>query len=200
MLYTVQKKDIHKAGGILADAFQHDPVWLKLFEGEPNRNQKFQAFFEVPVRYCIKYGEVYATSENLEGIAAWIPGRLADMALWRIILSGAIGPGLRMGFRPSRKMNPSFELLQRDRRTHMDGKPYVYLQIVGVATRFQGQGFGGKLIRALLEKCDRDKLPVYLETETEDNVRMYQRYGFKLLQQITLPNFGLPMWEMVREK
>ncbi len=31
-LYKVQKKDIPKAGVVLADAFQHDPVWKKVLE------------------------------------------------------------------------------------------------------------------------------------------------------------------------
>lgn len=29
-LYRVQKKDITKAGAVLAGAFQHDPVWEKV--------------------------------------------------------------------------------------------------------------------------------------------------------------------------
>ena len=47
-LYKVQKKDILKAGTILADAFQHDPVWKKVLE-EANIDQK-HTFFESPVR------------------------------------------------------------------------------------------------------------------------------------------------------
>ena len=31
-LYKVQKKDISKTGIILANAFQHDPVWKKVLE------------------------------------------------------------------------------------------------------------------------------------------------------------------------
>ena len=76
-LYKVQKKDILKAGAVLADAFQHDPVWKKVLE-EANIDQK-RGFFEAPVRYCLKYGKVYATSERLEGIAAWAPSDFADM-------------------------------------------------------------------------------------------------------------------------
>ncbi len=33
-LYKVQKKDLSKAGVVLADAFSDDPVWNKFFEGE----------------------------------------------------------------------------------------------------------------------------------------------------------------------
>jgi ribosomal protein S18 acetylase RimI-like enzyme len=81
----------------------------------------------------------------------------------------------------------------------MKGRAYIYLMIIGVASEFQGQGFGGKLLRALIEKSERGGVPIYLETETERNVRMYERLGFRVLNQITLPLVNLPMWEMVRE-
>jgi len=97
MLYRVQKGDISRVGKVLADAFQRDPLWNKIYEGESNFERKYRAFFEVPVRYCLKYGEVYASSKELEGIVAWVPGKYADMTMWRIIRSGAMGAAIRMG-------------------------------------------------------------------------------------------------------
>ena len=61
----------------------------KVFEDVARVDNKC-AFFGSPVTYCLKYGEAYATSENLEGIAAWLPGDFADMSMWRMIRSGAI--------------------------------------------------------------------------------------------------------------
>ena len=34
MLYKIHKTDIPKASAVLADAFQHDPLWNKFFKGE----------------------------------------------------------------------------------------------------------------------------------------------------------------------
>jgi hypothetical protein len=55
------------------------------------------------------------------------------------------------------------------------------------------------LLRALIAHSEQVKRPIYLETETEKNVRMYERFGFTVVKQITLPVINLPMWEMVRE-
>ena len=201
-IYKVQKKDIPKAGAVLADAFQHDPLWTKVFEDEAKNDQKMAAWYEGSVRYCLKYGEVYATSEHLEGIAAWVPDDLADMTIWRMVRSGSIISGMKMGMtmaRHAQKMRFVFEPLEADRKANMKGRSYVYLMIIGVASEFQGQGFGGKLLGALIEESEHVGVPVYLETETERNVRMYERLGFRLLNQITLPVINLPMWEMVRE-
>lgn len=200
-LYKVQKKDIPKAGAVLADAFQHDPVWTKFFRGEAKIDQK-GTFFESPIKYCLKYGEVYATSEHLEGIAVWVPGDLADMTIWRLIRSGAIISGMKamkvftkLAWNKGRILGP----LQADMKANMKGRPFIYLMIIGVASAFQGQGFGGKLLGALIEKSEQVGLPIYVETATERNVRMYERLGFRLLNQVTLPVINLPQWEMVRE-
>jgi hypothetical protein len=58
------------AASVLKDAFRRDPLWNTVFAEEPDRERKLRAFFEAPVRYCLRYGEVYAPSPALEGIAA----------------------------------------------------------------------------------------------------------------------------------
>jgi ribosomal protein S18 acetylase RimI-like enzyme len=199
-LYKVQKKDTQKAGAVLADAFQHDPVWKKLLE-EAKIDQK-RALFTGPVNYCIKYGEVYATSEHIEGIAAWVPGDLADMTIWRMIRSGTISFDLKLGMemvRLTQKIIQVLGPLELDRKAKMKGRTYIYLMIIGVASEFQGQGLGGKLLGGLIEESEQAGIPIYLETATERNVRMYERIGFRLLSQVTLPVVNRLQWEMVRE-
>ena len=199
-LYKAQKKDFPRAGAILADAFQHDPIWERFFE-EDDIDMK-AAFFQNPVRYCSKYGEVYATSECLEGIVAWVPGDLADMTIWRLIRIGSVTSGIRMGMGFAKlllKMMPVFKPLEVDRKANMKGRAHLYLMIVGVVSQSQGQGIGRKLLGKLIEESEKARLPIYLETATERNVRMYERLGFKLINQITLPVIHLPQWEMIRE-
>jgi ribosomal protein S18 acetylase RimI-like enzyme len=195
-LYRLQARDVHRAALMLADAFQLDPVWNAVF-GEATPAQRAYAF-ETPVRYCLKYGEVYAPSEALGGVAAWMPGALADMNLWRILRSGALWPAMKIGVQLAGNMQPIFRPIELDRRAYIGGKPYLYLQIIGVAPAFQGQGLGGQLLRALIEKSEQTGVPLYLETETEANVSMYEHFGFTVIKKIVLPIIDLPMWEMTR--
>ena len=96
-------------------------------------------------------------------------------------------------------MQPIFRPIELDRKAYISGKPCIYLQTIGVATAFQGQGFGGRLLRALIEKSEQTGVSLYLETETEDNVRFYEHYGFTVVKEVVLPIVNLPMWEMARE-
>jgi ribosomal protein S18 acetylase RimI-like enzyme len=196
-VYRLQKRDVPRAAIVLTDAFQHDPIW-KVVLSDATATQKAGAF-ETPLLYCLKFGEVYATSENLEGIAAWVPGDLAAMTPWRILRSGAMRAALKLGWKVAKKMEPIFGPLDADRKEIMNGHSFIYLQIIGVAPTLQGRGFGGKLMRALIKESERAGLPLYLETETESNVRMYERLGFTVVKEIVLPIINLPMWEMVRD-
>lgn len=198
-LYRLLKNDLHRGAAVLASAFQRDPIWSKLMTDAPLKSR--QAAFAGPLSYYWKYGAVYAASEKLEGVITWIPGELADMTMWRLFRSGALwsGMGLADAFRLGRKMGPVFSQVQVDRKQNMQGGPYIYLPMLGVAAEHQGQGVGGTLLRALSAQCEQAGLPLYLETETEDNVRWYTGHGFEVIKQVNLPVIHLPMWEMVRK-
>jgi ribosomal protein S18 acetylase RimI-like enzyme len=199
MLYRVQKGDIMQASKVLADAFQHDPLWNKTYEGDPNIGKRLQALFEGGIRYCLKFGEVYAPSKDLEGAMGLIPGEYADMTWWRAMRSGTMWAEMRMGLRAAMKAGTILKPVAKDRRENMAGRTFLYVPVIGVATKLQGKGLGRKMIDAAIEKSELDGRHLYLDTETEENVRMYEHFGFKLLKRITLPIVGLPMWEMARE-
>ena len=193
------KKDIPKASDVLADAFRDDPLWKTFFEGESDINNKMRSCFETPVRYCHKFGEVYATSPNLEGVSAWVPGHLSYMTIWKMIRSGAIFPGMRIGPDAGRKMSAVFSPLENDRKENMKGNSFVYLFIIGVGNQWQGRGFGGMLLRGLIDGCDTAGDAIYLETEMAQNVAFYERFGFDVIKQVILPVVDHSMWQMVRK-
>lgn len=198
-LYHLKKSDLRRASIALSEAFADDPVWNKVFEGIPNFDQRFKTFYETPLRFCLTYGEVYGTSDRLEGILGIVPGRYADMNIWRIIRSGALLSTIKLGRTVAKRMSPLGKVLPRDRICHMGKRPFLYLFILGVVPEHQKKGFGKKLLTDLLDACDTGKQPIYLETETEVNVRLYERFGFKLLKEIILDRLEVPMWEMARE-
>jgi len=196
-LYKVKKQDIRKTGRVLGNAFMPDPVWKEVMKDIPT--EQIYSFFEGPARYGLRYGTVYASSESLEGIATWVPGNHADMNFWRGFLSGSFISGLKIGMKNLMRMMPVFQPLETDRRKHMAGRSYIYLMVIGVAPEFQGQGYGKTLLNELIRESEASRLPVYLETSTEKNVSMYERFGFKVLDKFLHPIIDLPQWKMLRE-
>ncbi len=192
-LYKIQKKDLKIAVNVLTNAFSKDSMWKEVFDDE----DKNRVLTEVMVRFCLKYGNVLATSDNLEGIMAIAPHD-KEMTTLRVILSGSFFLSMKIS-KEAKKMEILSNAVEEAKKSLNLG-PYIHLLIMGVSEEFQGKGFGGKLLRALIEKAEAEKKSIYLETQKENNVKFYEKYGFSVKKKIILPEpLNLPMWLMVRQ-
>jgi len=188
-----KKKDLRNVVDVLTDAFSKESMWKEVFTDE----EKNRILTEVMVRFCLKYGDVFATSANLEGLMAIAPHD-KEMTTWRIIRSGGFFLSMKIA-NEAKKMEVLSSAVEEAKKS-LNLSSYIHLLMMGVSQEFQGKGFGGKLLRALIEKAETEKKSVYLETQKEDNVNFYGKYGFSVKKKIILLEpLNLPMWLMVRD-
>jgi len=76
-----------------------------------------------------------------------------------------------------------FQLLEQ-MAAHHPNEPHWYLPLMGVDPSQQGRGCGSTLLRRSLARCDRDRLPAYLEATNPRNAALYERFGFKRIGRI----------------
>jgi GNAT superfamily N-acetyltransferase len=78
-------------------------------------------------------------------------------------------------------------------------QPHYYLWVLGTDPLHQGRGVGGQLLSPILQRCDAEQMPAYLESSKEKNVPFYARHGFEVVERFKVPNDGPPLWLMWRE-
>ena len=61
---------------------------------------------------------------------------------------------------------------------------HCYLQLIGVDPAHQGKGIGSALLSQILNDCDAQRLPAYLEATSPRNLPLYKRHGFEALGRI----------------
>ncbi len=193
-LYLISKKELREVSKVLGDAFSKDP----LMEAWGLEGEEIDTCYEMFIRYCLRYGSVYATSEKFEGIMAILPSKHAIMTAWPMIRSGAIIPVMKVRKKFDKKTVEALKVLDEEKKI-FDIHPHIYLAVLGVSQKNQRKGFGGKLLRALIEMAENQGLPIYFETQTEGNVIFYKKCGFEVMKEITLPHFDINMWYMVRK-
>ena len=64
--------------------------------------------------------------------------------------------------------------------------PHYYVAVMATLPEKQGQGHCGKLMRAISRAADQDQLPCYLESTSERNCKIYQRFGYKVVGHYTV--------------
>ena len=187
-----------RAAEVLVRAFWNHPPLQYYFPDEAERERIAPYFFSLSVLNVLRYGEVHATSPDLEGIALWLPSDSYPVTVWRLLRSVPPSEILSFGRYGGSRMR---ELGQYIDEVHGRLAPFKhwFLQAIGVDPQFQGQGHAGKLLRRMLTRIDEAGLPCYLETLEEQNVGLYEHFGFAVAEESAIPGTSLTNWAMLRE-
>lgn len=188
--------DLEWATGVLTDAFLDEAPATHLFQG-PQRKRQTAYFMRCSCAYALLFGECYTTPDQ-QGVALWLlPGATA-MTLGRMHKAGMLSAPFRMGLGAFGRF---MDFAGHTDKLHQAAAPmpHYYLFALGVSPSAQGQGVGGWLVREMLERIDRERLPAYLETQHQRNLALYQRLGFDAVVEGAFPKLnGLHNWGMLR--
>jgi len=75
-------------------------------------------------------------------------------------------------------------------------KLMYYLWFIGVDPDQQNKGIGSSLIKEVIEEAHSQQRPVYLETSTLKNIPWYEKFGFKIYNEL---NLGYRLYFMKKE-
>jgi GNAT superfamily N-acetyltransferase len=185
--------DVPRLARALAAAFYADPVFRWLVPDDSQRLRRSERGFALYMRKVYLPQEECYTTADLVGGALWLPpdkwhlGRLAQLRL----LPGMIGA---MGTRLPQVLRAISTIESNHPRER-----HYYLPFVGVEPERQGRGIGTSLMRPVLDRCDGESAPAYLEATTPRNRACYERQGFEVSEEFHFPRGGPPSWRMWRE-
>ncbi len=195
-LRPARAADIPALAAMFGRAFAHDPGFNYLAGEGGGRPERLALLWEGLLRYGSNHLSDTFAEADLRGAALWIPpGR--DQ--------GSILDGLHMlpsvanltGWRGVPRFISAHNALHRLLAQRVP-EPNYYLAVLGVEPGHQGRGIGSALMRPILERCDRDRLPATLETFTERNLPLYERHGFEVVLETTIQGMSIAAWLMRR--
>jgi N-acetylglutamate synthase-like GNAT family acetyltransferase len=185
------EQDIPAMAAMLGRAFHDDPIVDWVFRDEERRPRYTRRFFAGRARVLIGQREIY-TADDCAAVAMWArPDEWRDPPLQALKELSVLVPGV--GRRALQVMRGLIQVESRHPKP-----PHWYLAVLGTEPDRQGEGLGSALLHRVLDDCDRDEVPAYLETGTERNVGFYVRHGFEVSEEMRLPK-GPPIWLMWRE-
>ena len=181
--------DVPHLAAALARAFGDDPVFAWAYGTGPAAPRFTRRYFAIRLRQLLPQDEVW--SVPAVGAAAWAAPERWETGARGLLEQLPTLPGL--GRRVIRVLRGMALLEKRHPRA-----PHWYLAHLGVDPVHQGEGLGSALMRPVLEGCDRDGVPAYLESSKERNIAFYARHGFRVTEEVRLPG-GPPVWLMWRD-
>lgn len=180
-------------GQLLGAAFVDDPIWEWVVTDEARRRRHLGAAFGQLVRSAAATGNLW-TTEDLAGAAMWAPpGRWKTTAGEVVRMAPSMLRAVGLRHTPSRAR----ALSAMD--AHHPAEPHWYLAILGADPQRRGQGIGGALLTPMVQRCDDEGLPAYLESSKEQNLAFYHRFGFEVTGEHRLADDCPPLWTMWRD-
>ncbi|MGW3685258.1 GNAT family N-acetyltransferase [Streptomyces sp. NPDC005125] len=186
-----EAEDREQVVRLLDEAFHHDPVSGWVFPDEAHRRAVHGKFLGVFVDVTLAEGRIDLLEDGT-GVALWLPvpaGAPTEEDTTPALMRATADPD-----------NERAELVGRlTGAIHPHDRAHEYLLMIGVSPDRQGDGIGAALIADVLERCDRDGVPAYLEASSARSRRLYERLGFTFMgTTVQLPD-GPSMWPMWRE-
>jgi GNAT superfamily N-acetyltransferase len=191
-LVPLQPTLLDEAVGVLARGMRDNPIHVATFGPDPERRVRilfrmFGDLFRVLDGYdavCARRaGAIVGVAGRAEG-GACMPSAVQKLRLAPALLSLGLGTAVRSG-RWMSAWN------KRDPRT-----PHSHFGPFAVDSHLQGQGIGTVMLADYCAHIDARGGPAYLETDKAENVRLYQRHGFELVDEADV--LGVRNWFMSR--
>lgn len=189
------RADVPAVAVATARAFEDDPLFAWILPDEATRVAKATALYRAMFKPFMKLDFVeMSTTSECSGVAIWAgpekwdpPSPAMLGAMPRILRAIGLGGVSKL----MAAMNAMKEVHPKE--------PHWYLAGLATDPPYQRTGVGSALVNPVLERCDRERLGAYLETQKPENVPYYQRFGFRVTKEIDLPKGGPRLWLMWRD-
>jgi len=165
-----------------------------IFPDEGRRPAILREFFDVSVRRVyLDKGETYVCHDG--GAAAlWAPP-----GTWKVSTLEIVRNGPRLARVMGRRLVLGLRAMNLVERKHPREPGHYYLAVLGTDPDHQNRGLGSALLSSMLSRADGEGVPSYLEASSENNKRLYERHGFRVVEAVPIPGGGPPVWRMWRD-
>jgi N-acetylglutamate synthase-like GNAT family acetyltransferase len=185
-LYQLNKDDLRKASGTLAEAFFCYPFFSPAIP-EEKRMKALLLMFEVEVRYALKKGAAFSLDGDINEVATWHfdmqrewdPLTFLSCIRFNTLLL------IRLAGRESLR---AFQHTAKEVEDHircLSLKPdTAYLSSVGIKPEYRGQHRMRKLLSPVLDAFGQKGFDVCLYTNVPENILRYESLGFTTIDAV----------------
>jgi ribosomal protein S18 acetylase RimI-like enzyme len=197
--YNVQgagPSDTAAVAAQLGVAFVEDPVMCWIWPNAAQRRNRMPRLFATQLRHhhVPANGVEFVSSTGGEVLASAVwdpPGQWEATTASTVRSVPALLGALRTRIRPALAVRQALDAAHPQ-------TPHWYLNKIGTAPQVRGEGLGAALMMSRLHRCDAAGTDAYLECTRRETISYYERFGFAVTEEITVPGGGPTLWGMNR--
>jgi len=193
---ALQPQELGLAANVLANAFSDDPIFQFILGERPDMEKRLNHLFrdaaEAELRKSTHLVEIV---DSGNAVALW--HEVDDWETSPVALLRSV-PSVLKAF--GTRLPRALRVLTSAEKVH-PAEPHRHLMYIGTHKQHKGEGLGSTLLGSMLERCDDEGIPTYLESTNPANDAWYARFGYQSRGPVPLPK-GAPvltaMWRDAR--
>ncbi len=183
-------KDKDLVVDILTKSFEDNKSVNYIIKQGNKRNRRIRKLMEYSFEMCYLFGKVFL-SENKKGCVLIMLPDKKKTTLKTIVLDAKLVLSSIGLLNIKKALNRESKI----KEFHSD-KLIYYLWYIGVDPKEQNKGIGTVLIKEVMSESTNNYRPIYLETSTLKNIPWYERFEFKIYNELDL---GYRLYFMKKE-
>lgn len=195
--YKMGKDDIENFAECASLAYKDYPLFKYITKGK-NNHKVIKTIISSSI-YSMKNKVVgFSIKKNADAVVLFAPPKYTGSKTMPFLLGG----GIKLMF--IAPPSTFLRLLRYENHAMKLKKTYTnhdcwYLYNITVKPQFQNNGYCSKLLKPMFEYFDRTGQDCYLETHNEDNIKLYEHFGFRLLETSEIPKTNVKHYSMLRK-
>ena len=187
-----------EAAVVATRGFYTDPFFVYLSEKALQRNRGLVFFFRGALLHMGPKAHIVTArdeSNRIVGVSAWLPTGAYPPPIRSQLAQ--VPSSLRALFRSSRALRVGNKYIAAIAKAHPK-EPHWYLLLLVTDPELQRHGIGKMLMEHAIPQIDEQGVASYLETQKEDNIAYYRRFGYELHATLRPVKNGPPLFTMRR--
>lgn len=185
-LHKVGEAELPELFNTFCRAFGPYPKLDRAFPDPKQKALAVEMVVEFYGHFDITFGNIYSSDSSINDGIVVLHSDEVNYSQERLLSAGCESDRFkdlaeRLGSEGFRRWNDFFDELDKNERLLSFPETFIYVDFLAVDPAFQGSGRGSSLIKAVCNRACELGLPVMLFTNGDDDVRFYEKQGFKVI-------------------
>ena len=190
-MFKADKIHKEKVIEILSECFETNKSVNWIVKQDEKRKERIRYLMEYSFEACVEIGQVYLT-DNVSGVIIYsnsddkLPilkeAFLTVQYVWKVTGVDGIGRALRRE--------------QYVNQFHPTDQEFLYIWFIGLKKTEQGKGLGSAMLHEVIDKSNKEQIPIYVETSNERSLNFYSKHGFEVYHTSPDDLFGFKLYFM----
>lgn len=203
-MIRIEKEHYNGIARLLVECFLEDKLVAKQVKGIEKPEIFLEKLFLMQIPVYSKTCEIYSLEDDLRSVIVGYEklkyssfrALLLNIFFQFRLLHTISGSDLKMFSENGKEALEHVDL--KWYREFIQGN-YYYIKIIAIAKDCRERGIFRQLITPVINSCNQKSLPIILETNTPENVSIYQHFGFQLVKTVLEKETGFCQYCLVKQ-